>query len=71
MSPGDVALLDTLDGWTVHVPGHPDEADCCCGIGRRRRRPGLLRLSAQTMPNRSLAVAGRGSGTVRAGRRGP
>jgi transketolase len=26
-SPGDVALLDTLDGWTVHVPGHPDEAE--------------------------------------------
>jgi transketolase len=25
--PGDVALLDTLDGWTVHVPGHPDEAE--------------------------------------------
>jgi len=22
----DVALLDTLAGWTVHVPGHPDEA---------------------------------------------
>lgn len=27
MAPGDVALLDTLDGWTVHVPGHPDEAE--------------------------------------------
>ncbi|MFJ9571322.1 transketolase family protein [Streptomyces bacillaris] len=27
MSPGDVALLDTLEGWTVHVPGHPDEAE--------------------------------------------
>ncbi|MEV6329428.1 transketolase [Streptomyces sp. NPDC051909] len=27
MSPGDVALMDTLDGWTVHVPGHPDEAE--------------------------------------------
>ncbi|WP_310724528.1 transketolase [Streptomyces sp. N2A] len=27
MSPGDIALLDTLDGWTVHVPGHPDEAE--------------------------------------------
>lgn len=23
----DVCLLDTLDGWTVHVPGHPDEAE--------------------------------------------
>lgn len=27
MSPGDVAMLDTLEGWTVHVPGHPDEAE--------------------------------------------
>ncbi|BBG00007.1 MULTISPECIES: transketolase family protein [Pseudonocardia] len=23
----DVGLLDTLDGWTVHVPGHADEAE--------------------------------------------
>ena len=26
-SPGDVALLDTLPGAVVHVPGHPDEAE--------------------------------------------
>jgi len=25
MSPGDVTLLDTMAGWTVHVPGHPAE----------------------------------------------
>jgi transketolase len=25
-SPADVALIDTLPGWTVHVPGHHEEA---------------------------------------------
>ena len=42
LSPGDVALLDTLDGWTVHVPGHPDEvADAAAGRRSRQRRSGL------------------------------
>jgi deoxyxylulose-5-phosphate synthase len=26
-APGDVALLDTLPGWTVHVPGHAEEVE--------------------------------------------
>ncbi|MFI9639187.1 transketolase family protein [Micromonospora sp. NPDC051925] len=38
-APGDVALFDTLPGWTVHVPGHEDEAeklirDALSGDGR-------------------------------------
>jgi transketolase len=26
-APEDVALMSTLPGWTVHVPGHPDEVE--------------------------------------------
>jgi len=26
-APADVALLNTLGGWTIHVPGHADEAE--------------------------------------------
>jgi transketolase len=46
-APGDVALLDTLNGWTVHVPGHPVEAErilrrAASGTGRV-----YIRLSEQ------------------------
>jgi transketolase len=45
-SPMDVALLDTLEDWTVHVPGHADEVEpllrsAVAGSGRV-----YLRLSA-------------------------
>lgn len=26
-APEDVALLSSLPGWTIHIPGHPDEAE--------------------------------------------
>ncbi|MBW8796669.1 MAG: transketolase [Streptomyces sp.] len=70
MAPGDVALLDTLDGWTVHVPGHPDEAE---SLLRHAVAAGddkvYVRLSAQA--NREpLPVDGQHVRTVREGRSG-
>ncbi|MBH1938157.1 transketolase [Streptomyces sp. AV19] len=70
MSPGDVALLDTLDGWTQHVPGHPDEAET---LLRRAVAAGndkvYVRLSAQTNAE-PRPVTGGGFLRVREGRRG-
>lgn len=66
MSPGDVALLDTLDDWTVHVPGHPDEAEALlrravAGDGRV-----YVRLSLQSNST-SRPVTEPGFGIVRRG----
>ncbi|MBM7167767.1 transketolase [Streptomyces sp. G44] len=70
MAPGDVALLDTLDGWTVHVPGHPDEAET---LLRDAVAAGddkvYVRLSVQSN-TRALPVDGERFLTVREGRRG-
>ncbi|MEU6848305.1 transketolase [Streptomyces sp. NPDC046716] len=70
MAPGDVALLDTLDGWSVQVPGHPDEAEVLLrqAIGAGDERV-YVRLSVQA--NReALPVDGQRLLTVREGRRG-
>ncbi|MFH8449121.1 transketolase family protein [Streptomyces fungicidicus] len=70
MAPGDVALLDTLDGWTVHVPGHPDEAET---LLRQAVAAGddkvYVRLSLQSNA-RGLPVDGERLRTVREGRAG-
>ncbi|WP_433827748.1 transketolase family protein [Actinoplanes sp. CA-015351] len=46
-SPGDVALLDTLGGWTVHVPGHRDEVPGLLRAAARHDDRVYVRLSAQ------------------------
>ena len=46
-SPGDVALLDTLSRWTVHVPGHPTEVDTLLRSAVTSDRPVYLRTSTQ------------------------
>ncbi|MGW1498669.1 transketolase family protein [Streptomyces mirabilis] len=70
MAPGDVALLDTLDGWTVHVPGHPDEAE---QLLRQAVAAGddkvYVRLSVQSNAQ-GQSVDGARFRTVREGRAG-
>lgn len=70
MAPGDVALLDTLDGWTMHVPGHPDEAET---LLRHAVAAGddkvYVRLSVQAN-RRGRGVDGERVHTVREGRSG-
>lgn len=46
-SPGDVALLDTLEGWTVHVPGHRDEVPALLRAAARHDDRVYVRLSEQ------------------------
>lgn len=66
-SPADVALIDTLPGWTVHVPGHPGEAVALL----RDALPGddtvYLRLSGQSNARQH---PGPGTQVMRAGSRG-
>ncbi|MGA4838491.1 transketolase family protein [Streptomyces sp. G45] len=73
MSPGDVALIDTLDGWTTHVPGHPDEAEAllrhAVGAGTGKDDRVYVRLSVQSNAA-PMPVDGERFLTVREGRGG-
>jgi transketolase len=61
----DVAVLDTLDGWTVHVPGHPDEAEALLRAAVRDEGRVYLRLgadaNAEARPTGPMAMLRRGS----------
>jgi transketolase len=63
-SPGDVALLDTLDGWTVHVPGHRDEVPAMLRDATRHDDRVYVRLSTQ---ENSRAYPGGGLRVLRSG----
>ncbi len=67
-SPGDVALLDTLPGWTVHVPGHPDEAETLLREAYRADGRVYVRLSTEAnewpLPSGTTVLKRGGRGTV-------
>lgn len=46
-APGDVALLDTLSDWTVHVPGHADEVEGALRIAVAGSGRDYIRLVSQ------------------------
>lgn len=64
MSPMDVALLDTLPGWRVHVPGHPDEVAELLRAAMRDDERVYIRLSTKVNDRayEDGAVVRRGSG---------
>jgi len=67
-SPGDIALLDTLAGWTVHIPGHPDEVATLLRSALSGQGPAYVRLSERV--NAEALVNGPGLPTLRQGRQG-
>ncbi len=64
-APEDVALLDTLPGWTIHVPGHPDEVDALLRAAVASDGPVYLRLDETS--NRDAQATGSHLVVVRRG----
>ena len=60
-APGDVALIDSLPGWTVHVPGHPAEVAALLRAALSGDDRVYVRLSART----NSAARPTGTGLVR------
>jgi transketolase len=67
-SPGDVALLSTLPDWTVHVPGHPDEAEAQLRAAARGDGLVYIRLSNQDNARPLASGAEPGFHVLRRGR---
>jgi transketolase len=63
-APEDVALIGALPGFSVHVPGHPDEVPSLLRGAVRALAPGrsaYIRLTTEA--NRAVPVSGSGSGS--------
>ena len=58
-SPGDVALLSTLPGWEIHVPGHPDEVEVLLRHATVGEGCSYIRLSDSTNAQPCPIVPGR------------
>ncbi|SCG46175.1 transketolase family protein [Micromonospora halophytica] len=67
-APGDVALFDTVPGWTVHVPGHEDEAEKLMRDALSSTERVYLRLSDKA--NREAAPVLDGFSVLRRGSAG-
>jgi transketolase len=65
-SPGDVALLGSLPGWTIRVPGHPEEVDRYLRTAARGDDAVYVRLSEEV---NAAPVGGDGLVVVRHGGR--
>jgi transketolase len=66
-SPADVALISALPGWTIHVPGHPDELEGAFVSALRDDTRVYIRMSEE---RNARAVDGEGLVVLREGRRG-
>jgi transketolase len=67
-SPGDVALVSTLPGWRIHVPGHADEAEAQLRDAVAREEPVYIRTSERA--NREPIAHGDALTTLRTGTTG-
>lgn len=65
-APGDVALIDTLPDWDIHVPGHPAELDTL--LRAAAASDGRVYLRASSQSNREAHPTGRGLLLRRGGR---
>jgi transketolase len=63
-APADVALLSALPGWTIHVPGHPDELERAFGAALATDDRVYIRMSEES---NATPVHGEGVTVLRRG----